>query len=434
VDSFIVAGSNQPFSLAQAFEKAQVAMKTPMANDLNLNRPEDLLGFALAGTQSAQNWVETAAQPTTLSNTGHLSSQIFAAPILHLVGLAPFITSVDQVWHIPSQPVQPVIDRLNQAMKARATFLSLLDDAVAGDMSSAFAGVKDLLDQDAELGTRALDSVIQPHVESALSALKRARSEGIASKAWEDASRSATTARMMSPKSPTPLLILAEISLEQGNLQSAKEHFEAVLVLEDSNAQARWGLARIARLRKAPMEAEKYLREVLRYHPQSWRARHNLGVFLQEQNRLDAAEKSLRQAASLAGGEEAAPHMALAELYLQDDRPTRALVEAERATQLDGGAMAWYLHGRAHFALENFDRAEDDFRRAVLADPAHAEARGGIGHIRALQKDWKAAADAFRSVLSLDPNNVAARENLREVEKELLETNDEASSSPDQTR
>jgi len=66
--------------------------------------------------------------------------------------------------------------------------------------------------------------------------------------------------------------------------------------------------------------------------------------------------------------------------------------------------------------MEQLDRAEADFRQAVLLDSGLVPARGAIGRVRWLRGDLEAAAEAFRAVLRIDPDNDAARENLRRVE------------------
>ena len=94
---------------------------------------------------------------------------------------------------------------------------------------------------------------------------------------------------------------------------------------------------------------------------------------------------------------------------------TRALVESERAVQLEKSGYGWYLRGGAHFELGQLDAAEEDFRGAVLAEPRLAEARGAIGHIQALRGDLAGAAESYKSVLALEPDNAAARENLQRI-------------------
>jgi Tfp pilus assembly protein PilF len=243
-----------------------------------------------------------------------------------------------------------------------------------------------------------------------------ARAEGTGSRRWEDAAREATTARLLAPRSPAPPLVQGEIALAQGNLARARDAFEEVLRLDPKNRDALSGLARVARARKDNVEAERRLREATEAWPQDWSAWQNLGVFLSEIGEDDAAQAPLERALALSRGEHPEPALALTALFLARGEPTTALVHAERAVLQGGGAYAWYLRGRCWFDLDKLDQAEEDFRRAVLADPNLVEARGGIGQIRAMAGDLDQAAEAFRSVLAIDPNNGAARENLRRID------------------
>ena len=83
---------------------------------------------------------------------------------------------------------------------------------------------------------------------------------------------------------------------------------------------------------------------------------------------------------------------------------------------LSGSAEAFYLRGRGYYDVDEPDKAEEDFRRAVLADSRHVRARGAIGVIRAEKGDLQAAAENFRQVVAMDPTNAAARENLARAE------------------
>ncbi|MEC7948277.1 MAG: tetratricopeptide repeat protein, partial [Myxococcota bacterium] len=149
---------------------------------------------------------------------------------------------------------------------------------------------------------------------------------------------------------------------------------------------------------------------------QDWQAWSNLGRHLTETGASEEAEEVLRRAATLAGPDATDPHLRLAELYLATGRPTTALVHSERAVTLSGSAEAFYLRGRGYYDVDEPDKAEEDFRRAVLADSRHVRARGAIGVIRAEKGDLQAAAENFRQVVAMDPTNAAARENLARAE------------------
>ena len=93
-------------------------------------------------------------------------------------------------------------------------------------------------------------------------------------------------------------------------------------------------------------------------------------------------------------------------------------MEVERALQIEKTA-AWYLRGRAYYNLSQWKKAEDDFRRATLSDPNHHASRGAVGLVQIEQGNLEGAAQTFRAVLRFDPQNDAARENLRIVEQEI---------------
>jgi tetratricopeptide (TPR) repeat protein len=77
--------------------------------------------------------------------------------------------------------------------------------------------------------------------------------------------------------------------------------------------------------------------------------------------------------------------------------------------------IAWFLRGRAHYALGRWTEAETDFQKAVLTDSDLIEARSGIGLVRAILGDTLGATKVFRDILKRDPDNSAARENLRRL-------------------
>ena len=127
---------------------------------------------------------------------------------------------------------------------------------------------------------------------------------------------------------------------------------------------------------------------------------------------LDALETSL----GLASADETAPLIALITALLQDGQSGSALLRSEQLTKLaPKQGLAWFLRGRSHFELNRLNEAEEDFRKAVLIDADLIEARSGIGLVRATQGDNDSAIRIFRDILKRDPENMAARENLRRL-------------------
>ena len=159
------------------------------------------------------------------------------------------------------------------------------------------------------------------------------------------------------------------------------------------------------------------LRLAVTTHPKNWLCHQNLGYFLVEARRPEEAEPELRRAAAMAPEEEARPHAALAQCYLDQERYVQALLEAEQAIRRDPSSHNVFLLGRSHYHLQQLEKAEAALRRSVLLDPKNFLARATLGLIFAERRDYEQAAQAFRDVLAQDPGNEVALTNLKLVEQ-----------------
>jgi Flp pilus assembly protein TadD len=221
---------------------------------------------------------------------------------------------------------------------------------------------------------------------------------------------------MLAPKSHIPATLLGDIALAKGLAPKALEQYQFALSADPTHIPALEGLAKWARLTGDSTKAEQALRSGTRHGPRNWRTWHNLGVFFMEENRVAEALDSLETALGLAPLGEPAPLIALITAQLRDGQSGAALLRAEQLTKTaPEKAMAWFLRGRSHYDLNRLNEAEEDFRKAVLIDPDLIEARSGIGLVRATQGDTDSAVRIFRDVLKRDPDNLAARENLRRL-------------------
>ena len=412
VESAIFVGSAIPLPLARLearFDEAAGPLRT-------LGFPE----AAALASHAVVGGATLAASPRSLTPPGWGRARILP-PALPLRQWASAVGPAAALWDLRGAATEAVA--LDAALERRATFLRILDDASTGQLDAVFAASRALTDGDRQDAVRALDPLIAPHLEQATAALARAKAEGPSSAAWGDAQRFAGTARMLSPASPEPLVLQGEIALAQGNPTAASTQFSSAVDLDPTHEAALLGLARAARARGDTADAERWFRLATERHPRRWAPWANLGRHLMDTGQLGPADEALQRAAALSDGQVAAPQLALAELYLQAQRPAAALVHAERAAALGAGAPASYLRGRAHFDLGEISRAESDFRQAVLEDPSLIAARGGIGHCRALAGDLDSAVEIFRQVATMDPANAAARENLRRAERLQAEQN-----------
>lgn len=73
-------------------------------------------------------------------------------------------------------------------------------------------------------------------------------------------------------------VVLARIQAQQGQLDPAKDSFEAALALDESNADALKGLARLCSLQGEPARARTLLEKLLESHPEDQAARKMLGT------------------------------------------------------------------------------------------------------------------------------------------------------------
>jgi len=405
-DSLVVVASGRPLPLSRLegrFEPMKAGFR-----ELGFPNVASLASMAVGDAGTLADWTTPeVSAPSSLV----LSPAVRGRRSLHLSALAPHLAPASRTWDLEGADTGAA--DLAGRLDSRRRFLELLGDAARGDVASALDKARGLADDDD--GDRSLKALVGPHLAKARDALARASREGPNSAAWPDVHRYATTARMIAPTSSEPLVLLGTMALAQGDLGQAHEHFAEAARLAEGDLDALTGLARVARLRRDPVAAERYLREAATANPRAWMAWHRLGVFLTEMRRYTEAEPVLERAEGLAEGASNAPTLALSRLYLETDRATPALIHAERALVLDPNAEAWMLRGLAYLALDQLDNAESDFRKAVLANPNLAAAHGEIGRIRASRGDFAAAEDAWKAVLRIDPNNANARENLRRL-------------------
>ncbi|MFM2246793.1 MAG: hypothetical protein RL071_2867 [Pseudomonadota bacterium] len=418
-DSLILVGTSAPLPLSR-LEQRFAAQPAPL-RALGFPTAAALASQAIAAGDALEGWA--AVHPVPL-DPERLSGALTTRPYLHLGGLAERTSSAAALWSLEGSATGLAV--LDGRIDVRQRTLRVIAQAAKGDVRGVVEGTRDLGALGGAEAERALDGLIAPQLRQAEAALRRARTEGPTSSGWEEASRAATTARLLAPGAPAPLLLLAEVAVAQGNLSKADELFTAALSLDEGELTALFGLARVARARGDLVAAETRLLQATRLHPRETRAWHNLGVFWMEQGRLDEAEDALNHGAGLAGQDEPGPSLALGELALLRDQPGGALVWAERAVKISAlrddpkaTGAALYLRGRAYFEMEQWDKAEDDLRAAVIADGQLVGARGGIGQLRARLGDLPGAIEAFKLVLQVDPNNAAARENLRRAEEAL---------------
>jgi superkiller protein 3 len=104
--------------------------------------------------------------------------------------------------------------------------------------------------------------------------------------------------------------------------------------------------------------------------------------------------------------------LSLAALLLDAGQPREAAVAAEAAGHLAATppqrAAARVTLGRAHFALNEIDRAEAEFHAALELDPANGDAYFGLGQVRLSQGNRRQAVEQFRRAIEVAPESPTA--------------------------
>ncbi len=149
----------------------------------------------------------------------------------------------------------------------------------------------------------------------------------------------------------------------------------------------------------------------------SW-GHFDLGVCLQNQNRLEEAAREYRLAIAAASNpfEAAQAHNNLGILYLALRNYPAAMTELTTAIALNPNEQNSYI-GRGTIELEfwNYDAAIADFAHAAQAAPS-STANYWLGRALESKGDYARAASAYVAALQLDPGMTDARSHLKAVQ------------------
>jgi tetratricopeptide (TPR) repeat protein len=214
-----------------------------------------------------------------------------------------------------------------------------------------------------------------------------------------------------------PRLLLAEVLLNQGNLDESEGHYRHLLKRDPRNAWAHLGLARIAAARDRPQDGLADLHQAAA-SPYCGKAAQTLLAQVQQRlGNAEAAATALRRAADLPDdpgwpdpfveaieelqiGERASLKRA-ARFINQDRVPEGVRLLRQTTRDYPDSYGAWLMLGQGLLKGQDFADAEQALRRAERLAPTPVDARYFLGVALLEKGDHRAAADCFREAAKL---------------------------------
>lgn len=199
-----------------------------------------------------------------------------------------------------------------------------------------------------------------------------------------------------------------------GELQFEQARSAFIDVLRDypGSVRARLNLARLANMEGKRLEAERYLGEILKQEPANEQALSALIGTLVADGRVDRAVPVAEAAHAAAPGNNNIT-AALADLYLRNKEPRRALEMVEAAQKDKSPApQLMVARARAQVALGLLREAQEGFRDMLAVNPADAGARRALVEVLLRDNSPDAAKALLREGLATSPGHPALVQTL----------------------
>jgi tetratricopeptide (TPR) repeat protein len=231
----------------------------------------------------------------------------------------------------------------------------------------------------------------------------------------------------LDPKLAPARYYLANIYLDLGRTERAREELQTALEQLPGNAQFLTLLAEVERQLKNPGRSVELLAQALAADPSSAQARYYRGLALLDLGRAADAIGELEGVVK--GGEKRAEvHLSLGAAYLDAGRIDEGLEILSQATHIDPGGPEIRLQlARAYRLKGQLDKADAQLALAAPADNASVASPFAqqrqleylryqeLGLLRMRQGQLEAAAAAFLKVLEIDPGHGPTNRDLAEL-------------------
>ncbi len=390
-----------------------------------MSRPEDVLERLLANQYGLLKMAANRGQRSWLGNSIISGSRVRhgrrGLPLAALVEATQHEVPLVDISAIPEDELAQVQQRLKKAREVRRVYLQMLESWASGNAGEAL-GLATQLAQQSASPARDLKSVIQPWLRRG----EALRAQGL----WQQARSEFLMAASFSPRDVEANLGLADACRILGEKDQSERHYKLVLAEDGQHLRASLGLADLRQRQGRVAEAVEFLEEVEKSHPGSFPLLVNLaygqmqlarGSDANVGSRLSRARVLFQRAAALEPGRPQA-RAGLGEVYFRMGQNKRALSELDRALLLEDSCHYRSWRGHALFALGRTDEAEQEVQTALLACPNLIDALVLLGNITADQSRYKRAREAWEQVLTLEPDNKAARFNLDQLGQSGVES------------
>ena len=209
--------------------------------------------------------------------------------------------------------------------------------------------------------------------------------------------------------------LYADLLMESGDLQGAKEHLEKAIALGDSESDVRYQLFRVETKLGNAAEAKESLQAYMSRRATD-KGRIDTAVDVDRGNLAmqsgdPAGAASLYRQALQLSPDEALIHYKLSRALDALHDSAQELDELQRAIQLDPN-FAEALNQMGYLSLHGGDaqKAAEFFMAATKASPSYVVAWTNLAATYASEAKWQQAEDATEHALRLDPgNSIAAR-------------------------
>lgn len=220
---------------------------------------------------------------------------------------------------------------------------------------------------------------------------------------------------------------LVRLYLDLGRPTRAKEEAEAALEKAPGNPQFLASLGEAERQLKNPRKAIEILRQALQADASLVEARYYLGLALSDAGQASDAINELEQVVKSGAGRPE-PYVALGTAYIEAKRLDEALTVLTQGTKIDPSRADLHIQlARAYRLKGQIDKAEMEVNRARPGPNAtfgasyneHLQLESDLyteqGVIKMKRGQYAAAAEAFKKVLAIDPDDGPANNRLAEA-------------------